>query len=118
MRAVPWVGKRGLDVVFEHTGAATWDASLRLCRRGGVVVTCGATSGHAATTDLRHVFFRQLQVLGSTMGTHRDMADVLRAFARRQLRPVIDSVFRFAEVGAAMERLESRQVFGKIAIVP
>jgi NADPH:quinone reductase-like Zn-dependent oxidoreductase len=68
VRALPLVGKRGVDVVFEHTGVATWAASLRLCKRGGAVVLCGATSGYEAVTDLRQVFFRQLQVLGSTMG--------------------------------------------------
>jgi NADPH:quinone reductase-like Zn-dependent oxidoreductase len=111
-------GKRGVDVVVDYVGAPTWAQSLRSLARNGRLVTCGATGGHDAATDLRQVFFRQLQVLGSTMGTHREMAEVLRAFARRQLRPVVDSVFRFAEVGQAMERLESRQVFGKIAVVP
>src|SRR5205823_1416085 len=57
-------GKRGVDVVFEHTGAATWPTSILACARGGRIVTCGATSGYAAQTDLRHVFFRQITIYG------------------------------------------------------
>jgi NADPH:quinone reductase-like Zn-dependent oxidoreductase len=110
--------KRGVDVVVDHVGAETWPQSLRSLARNGRLVTCGATSGFEATTDLRHVFFRQLQILGSTMGTRREMTEVVRAFARGQLKPVVDSVFTFADAAAAMRKLEARDVFGKIVLVP
>ena len=81
VRALAPVGKRGVDVVFEHTGMATWEASLRLARRGGTIVTCGASSGHAAVTDLRQVFFRQLQLLGSTMGSKAHLHRIVELVA-------------------------------------
>ena len=111
-------GKRGVDVVIDHAGAETWPRSLRSLARNGRLVTCGATTGAAAMTDLSHVFYRQLRILGSTMGTRKDLVDVLRAFERRQLRAVIDSVFPLARAADAMRKLEAREVFGKIVIVP
>lgn len=116
VRAVPWVSKRGIDVVFEHTGAATWPASLRLCRRGGVVVTCGATSGHDAVTDLRQVFFRQLQLLGSTMGSKSLLFPILAHVARGALRPVLDRTFSLADAEAAHRYLDRREQFGKVVL--
>lgn len=116
VRALPMVGKRGVDVVFEHTGAATWDASLRLCRRGGVVVTCGASSGHAATTDLRQVFFRQLQVLGSTMGSKAHLYRIVDLVARGALRPVVDRTFPLAHAAEAHRYLDRREQFGKVVL--
>src|SRR5690606_3469570 len=112
VRALPQVGKRGVDVVFEHTGAATWEASLRLCRRGGVVVTCGASSGHAAITDLRHVFFRQLQVLGSTMGSRAHLYTLADLCARGQLRPIVDRTFPLEQAADAHRYLDRREQFG------
>ncbi|HEY8375425.1 MAG TPA: zinc-binding dehydrogenase [Nannocystis sp.] len=116
VRAVPWVGKRGVDVVFEHTGAATWAASLRLCRRGGVVVTCGATSGFEATTDLRQVFFRQLQVLGSTMGSKALLFPILGHVERGALRPVVDRTFPLEQAAEAHRYLDRREQFGKVVL--
>jgi NADPH:quinone reductase-like Zn-dependent oxidoreductase len=116
VRALPQVGKRGVDVVFEHTGAATWEPSLRLCRRGGVVVTCGATSGFAATTDLRQVFFRQLQILGSTMGSKALLFPILDHVARGALRPVVDRTFPLAEAAEAHRYLDRREQFGKVVL--
>ncbi|MCY0993250.1 zinc-binding dehydrogenase [Nannocystis sp. ILAH1] len=116
VRAVPWVQKRGVDIVFEHTGAATWEASLRLCKRGGVVVTCGATSGHAATTDLRQVFFRQLQVLGSTMGSKSLLFPLLAHVGRGELKPILDRTFPLAEAEAAHRYLDRREQFGKVVL--
>lgn len=118
VRALPWVGKRGVDVVLEHTGAATWDASLRLCRRGGVIVTCGASSGHAATTDLRQVFFRQLQILGSTMGSKALLFPILGHVERGALRPVVDRTFPLEQAEAAHRYLDRREQFGKVVLVP
>ena len=116
VRALAPVGKRGVDVVFEHTGAATWEASLRLTRRGGTIVTCGASSGFAASTDLRQVFFRQLQVLGSTMGGKAHLHRIVELLARGALRPVVDRCFPLAEAAEAHRYLDRREQFGKVVL--
>lgn len=116
VRALAPVGKRGVDVVFEHTGMTTWEASLRLTRRGGTVVTCGASSGHAAITDLRQVFFRQLQILGSTMGSKAHLHRIIDLMARDQLRPIIDRCFPLTEAAEAQRYLDRREQFGKVVL--
>lgn len=116
VRALTPVGKRGVDVVFEHTGMATWEASLRLARRGGTIVTCGASSGHAAVTDLRQVFFRQLQVLGSTMGSKAHLHRIAELLGRGALRPIVDRRFPLAEAAAAQRYLDRREQFGKVVL--
>ncbi len=116
VRALAPVGKRGVDLVFEHTGMATWETSLRLCKRGGTVVTCGASSGHAATTDLRQVFFRQIQVLGSTMGSKAHLYTIVELLARGALTPVVDRCFPLAEAATAHRYLDRREQFGKVVL--
>lgn len=116
VRALAPVGKRGVDVVFEHTGMSTWEASLRLARRGGTVVTCGASSGHAAVTDLRQVFFRQLQVLGSTMGSKAHLHRIVELIARGELRPIVDRRFPLADAAEAQRYLDRREQFGKVVL--
>ncbi|MBI2895854.1 MAG: zinc-binding dehydrogenase [Deltaproteobacteria bacterium] len=111
-------GKRGVDVVVEHTGKATWESSLRVLRWGGTLVTCGATSGHEAQTDLRHVFYRQLSILGSTMGSKADLHDLLPHVASGRLRPVVDRTYPLSEARQAHLRLESREQFGKVVLLP
>lgn len=111
-------GKRGADVVFEHTGRATWEKSLLAAAAGGRIVTVGATTGHEAATDLRHVFYRRLSVLGSTMGSKGDLFDVLRLVGEGKLRPVLDRVLPLAEAARAQELLSSRAQFGKIVLKP
>lgn len=111
-------GRRGADVVFEHVGKATWEKSILATASGGRVVTVGATTGHAATTDLRHVFFRQISVLGSTMGSKGELFDVLRFVEQGKLRPVLDRVLPLAEAAAAQRLLEGRAQFGKIVLTP
>jgi NADPH:quinone reductase-like Zn-dependent oxidoreductase len=110
--------RRGVDVVVDYIGADTWVQSLRSARRGGRVLTCGATTGFAPQTDLRQIFFRQLQVIGSTMGSHRDFLDVMKCIFRGQLRPVIDRVLPLAEARRGHELIEERYVFGKVVLVP
>jgi NADPH:quinone reductase-like Zn-dependent oxidoreductase len=110
--------KRGVDVVVDYIGAETWVRSLRSARRGGRVLTCGATTGFAPQTDLRQIFFRQIQVLGSTMGSHREFLEVMKCIFRGQLRPVIDRVLPFAEARKGHELIEQRAVFGKIVLTP
>src|SRR5438876_3813083 len=110
--------KRGVDVVVDYIGADTWVRSLRSALRGGRVLTCGATTGFAPQTDLRQIFFRQVQVIGSTMGSHRDFLDVMKCVLRGQLRPVIDRVLPLREARRGHELIEARAVFGKIVIKP
>jgi NADPH:quinone reductase-like Zn-dependent oxidoreductase len=96
-------GKRGVDIVFEHVGAEVWPKVILATAKGGRIVTCGATSGFDARTDLRHVFFRQLEILGSTMGQKGDLFPILDHVAKGRLRPVVDRVMPLAEARAAHE---------------
>jgi NADPH:quinone reductase-like Zn-dependent oxidoreductase len=110
--------KRGVDVVLEHVGQATWEQSILSCSRGGRIVTCGATTGHEALTDLRHVFFRQISILGSTMGSKAVLFDVIRHVQAGRLRPVVDRVLPLDQCSEAHRLLEERQQFGKVVLVP
>lgn len=107
---------RGVDVVFENVGAAVWPQAMKSVVRGGRIVTCGATTGDQPGADLRRLFIRQISVLGSTLGTHAEFADLLAFVERHALRPVIDSRHALDAVPAALSRLESGQAFGKVAI--
>lgn len=109
-------GKRGVDVVVEHVGKAVWEDSLRALRWGGTLVTCGATSGHEAVTDLRQVFYRQLQILGSTMGSKADLHRIVPLIQEGRLQPVVDRSFPLADAAAAHERLAARDNFGKVVL--
>lgn len=111
-------GRRGADVVFEHVGKKTWEGSIQAAALGGRIVTVGATTGHDPLTDLRHVFFRQLSVLGSTMGTPGELAHVLRFVEEGKLRPVVDRVLPLSEVRTAHRLLADRAQFGKIVLTP
>ena len=107
---------RGVDVVVEHVGVATWERSLRCLARGGRLVTCGATTGHQAAMDLRHLFARQLSVLGSYMGGKVELLRVAELFARGTFTPVVDRVFPLAEAAQAQRHLESSAQFGKVVL--
>lgn len=109
-------GKRGVDVVVDSVGEATWAASTGSLARGGRLVTCGATSGPMVTTDLRRVFWNQWSILGSTMGNEREFAAVVAELSAGRLYPPVDSVFDLADGRAAFERLASGEQFGKIVI--
>jgi len=110
--------KRGVDVVIEHVGAATWQKSVESLAPAGRLVTCGATTGYDAKVDLRFLFSRQLSLLGSFMGTMGELRRVLQFVFRGQLKPVIDRVYPLAEIRAAHERLENKEQFGKVVVVP
>ena len=110
--------KRGVDVVVDYVGADTWVRSLRSARRGGRVLTCGATTGFDPQTDLRQIFFRQVQVIGSTMGSPRDFLDVMKCIFRGQLRPIVDRALPLSEARKGHELVEQRAVFGKIVLKP
>jgi NADPH:quinone reductase-like Zn-dependent oxidoreductase len=109
-------GKRGVDVVFEHVGTATWDDSLASLAPSGRLITCGATTGYDAKIDLRFLFSRQLSLLGSYMGTKSELHSVMRLVASGRLRPVVDRIFPLAEAAAAHEYLESSSQFGKVVL--
>ena len=108
---------RGVDVVIEHAGVATWDRSVRCLARGGRLVTCGATTGHAAAIDLRHLFARQLSILGSYMGGKSELLSAAELFFRGVYRPVIDRTFPLAEAAQAQEHLEQSAHFGKVVLI-
>jgi NADPH:quinone reductase-like Zn-dependent oxidoreductase len=109
-------GKRGVDVVVEHVGVATWPKSLESLAPGGRLVTCGSTTGYDAHVDLRYLFSKQWSLLGSFMGTMAELHQVLQFVFRGQLRPVMDSVFPLAEIRAAHQRLETGSQFGKVVL--
>lgn len=109
-------GKRGVDVVFEHTGAGTWGESIRSAARGGRIVTCGATTGAEAVTDLRYVFAKQLTIYGSTMGSKVLLFTMLDLMARNKFKAVIHRKLPYTEVREAQEILEQRRHFGKLVL--
>jgi NADPH:quinone reductase-like Zn-dependent oxidoreductase len=110
--------KEGVDTVLEHVGPATWDESLRSLKPGGVVVTCGATTGPQVGFDLRFLFSRQLSILGSYMGTMGELHEVLKHVFSGKLKPVVDRTFPLKEARAAHEYLEKSAMFGKIVLIP
>jgi NADPH:quinone reductase-like Zn-dependent oxidoreductase len=108
---------RGVDVVFEHTGATTWPGSILSLKKGGRLVTCGATSGFDAQTDLRHVFYRHLTILGSMMGSKADLLAAMKFIESGEIRAVVDQTFSLAEARLAHERMEDRAQFGKLVLL-
>lgn len=108
--------RRGVDVVFEHVGQATWEQSIRSLAVGGRLVTCGATTGYEGKIDLRFLFTRQLSILGSFMGGKAELYSVLELVDRGLLKPVIDTVMPLAQASEAHQRLERREQFGKIVL--
>jgi len=111
-------GGRGVDVVFEHTGAATWPGSILSLKKGGRLVTCGATSGFDARTDLRHVFYRHLTILGSMMGSKADLLAAMKFVQAGQIRAVVDRTLPLSEAARAHELMEDRAQFGKLVLLP
>jgi NADPH:quinone reductase-like Zn-dependent oxidoreductase len=110
--------KRGVDVVIEHVGEATWAKCMRSLARGGRLVTCGATSGAKGTLDLAALFSKQLTVYGSYMGTKADLMDAAQYFFSGQFKPVVDRTYPLAEAAAAQQQLEASGQFGKVVLLP
>jgi NADPH:quinone reductase-like Zn-dependent oxidoreductase len=110
--------KQGVDVVFEHVGAATWAESMKSLRPGGTIVTCGATTGGETGIDLRFLFSRQLSFLGSFMGTMGELHEVLGHVFAGRIKPVIDKTFPLHETAAAHEYLARSSMFGKVILNP
>lgn len=109
---------RGVDVVFEHVGSATWQGSLKALTRGGRLVTCGGHSGFDVSINLWHLFVKEHTLIGSFSGTRQDLLDVLELVGRGQISPVIHAKFPLEEAADAQALLEDRQVFGKVLLLP
>jgi NADPH:quinone reductase-like Zn-dependent oxidoreductase len=107
-----------VDAVIETVGKATWSHSLRSLRPGGTIVVSGATSGPDPSADLNRVFFLQLRVLGSTMGTKSELQQLISFLVATGVRPVIDEVIPLAEASRAFEKMATGDVFGKLVLVP
>jgi NADPH:quinone reductase-like Zn-dependent oxidoreductase len=109
-------GGSGAAIVVEHVGEATWERSLQAAASGGRIVVCGATSGPNPPAALHRVWWKQLSILGSTMGTKEDFEGVFELVKSGKVRPVVDEVFPLAEARAAHERMESGEQLGKIVL--
>ena len=110
--------KRGVDVVFEHVGAAVWEACFDSLATCGRLVTCGTTSGPLVTLDMQALFGRQRTILGSFMGGKFELLEVLKFIGQRKLKAVIDSAFPLSKAAAAQRKMESGDFFGKILLHP
>ena len=111
-------GRKGCDVVVNFTGGATWAPCLRAARPGGRVLTCGATAGHDPRTDLRYIWVRELDVLGSNSYSQDDVARAVALAGEGRIAPVVGHTFALSETGAAQRLMEDRGFFGKIVVVP
>lgn len=108
--------KKGVDVVFEHVGADTWAGSMLSLRRGGRLVTCGSTSGVSTQMNLMQLFQQQLKIFGSFGCRMENMTNAMQKMAAGLVRPVVDTEVGFADIGKALQRMEGRDVFGKIIL--
>ena len=111
-------GKKGFHAIIDSTGSATFAKSVRLLGLGGRLVTCGATTGGPSEVDVRLIFWKQLSILGSTMGVPQDLKDALKMWEKGQLRAVVDSVWSLDQAREAMAKLEATGQFGKIVVKP
>lgn len=109
-------GKRGADVIFEHVGGAIFETLIPILATGGRLVTCGATAGHLARTDIRYLFMRQLSIMGGFMGPKADLLSIIREIERGALTPIVDRVFPLEEAAAAQRAMEDRRLFGKLVL--
>jgi NADPH:quinone reductase-like Zn-dependent oxidoreductase len=110
--------RRGVDIVVDHVGAQMFEKAVVACAKGGRIVVCGATAGHEPKLNLRHLFWRQLSVLGSTMAGKSRLFELLDLFAAGRLKPVVDRALPLDQVGTAHKLLESRAIFGKLVLTP
>jgi NADPH:quinone reductase-like Zn-dependent oxidoreductase len=111
-------GNRGVDIVFEHIGPATWRQSLASLRVGGRLVTCGGSSGRMAETDVWNLFWKEFRILGSMGATRQDLTSVVEIVAEGHMKPIIDRTFPLSETRQAQEHLIARRAFGKVVLVP
>lgn len=108
--------RRGVDIVFDHVGAATWNTSLKALARGGRLVTCGATSGAEAPTDLRYIYGRRLSIHGTWVGTKRELRQAMHLVEQGSLRPVVHEVFPLERAAHAQRLMEESGHFGKLVL--
>lgn len=108
--------RKGVDLIFEHVGGETWKQLIPVLAPGGTLVTCGATSGPTAETDIRYLFMRQLRIQGAFMGSKGDLPTIMRFVEAGKLKPVVDRVLPFPEAVQAHRILESREQFGKVVL--
>jgi NADPH:quinone reductase-like Zn-dependent oxidoreductase len=111
-----WTRKRGVDVVLDDVGVATWTGSIRSLANGGRLVTCGATTGPIGETDIRIVFWKQLRIIGSTMANRKEFRDVMGQLFAGRLRAVVDRTFPLAETANALALLQKGEQFGKVVV--
>ena len=109
---------RGADVVFEHIGPATWPGNLKALAKGGRMVVCGATSGPEVKMPVRYLYAKELQISGCYMGSHKELLEVLRLIERKRLKPVVDRTYPLRQAAKAHEKIEGRDIFGKVVLVP
>lgn len=109
--------KRGVDVIFEHVGGVVFEKLIPVLATGGRLVTCGATAGYLAQTDIRYLFMRQLSIIGGFMGPKADLLQIAQEMARGTLKPVVDRIFPLKEAAAAQCAMEDRKLFGKLVLV-
>jgi len=107
-----------VDAVFDNVGAATWAHSMRSLRPGGTIVTCGATSGASPPAELNRVFFQQLRIIGSTMGTQQELIDLIDFVVATGVRPVIDRAMPLADTREGLAALDAGEIFGKVVVNP
>jgi NADPH:quinone reductase-like Zn-dependent oxidoreductase len=113
-----WTQKRGVDIVIEHVGPATWEQSIGSLAPNGRLVTCGSTTGPEVKLDLRYVFSRELSILGDRLGVRSELNELLGLVGMKKLKPVIAQTFPLKEARAALEMMEKREHFGKILLIP
>lgn len=115
-RTLELTGGKGVDIVFEHVGLASWTHSLKALSSGGKIITCGATTGPAVRIDLRHLFIKRQQILGSTMGDRHDLVSLIALITSKKIKPVYSHVFPLEEVGKAHQVLENGENLGKVVL--
>lgn len=108
--------KAGADIIFDHVGEVYWEKNIKILRSGGTLVTCGATSGSQGMTDLKHVFYRQLSILGSTMGSKKDFPEIIKNFENGKFKAFVDKVFPLAQIKEAQTYLMDKKQCGKVVL--
>jgi len=109
--------KRGVDIIFEHVGGTVFEKVIPILAAGGRLVTCGATAGYLAQTDIRYLFMREVSILGAHMGSKADLLRIKKELERGRLKPVVDRVFPLKDAAEAQRSMEDRKVFGKLVLV-
>ena len=110
--------KQGVDVIFEHIGKSTFPQELSLLKKGGTLVSTGATTGYDSTIDLRYLFFKGINLLGATQGTKAGLEEVIRWVSEGKIRPIIDTILPFSNMVEGHVKMAESQLFGKILTTP